>query len=143
MSTDWLMPKKSEHRRLRKKKRRKQKKINERLKRRLFGHIAIAPCYYCRQVFTYHALTLEHIVPLCLGGTNEPSNVALACAPCNHKRGKIAWQQKQHSPEYLAIKQERARQHYEQYSPEYRSQNREGSLQAAQPSPINHQGEGV
>jgi 5-methylcytosine-specific restriction endonuclease McrA len=114
---------KSEYRRSRKKKRRKQKKINNRLKARLFGHLAIAPCYYCRRVFTYHDLTIEHITPLCLGGTNEPSNITLACAPYNHERGKIAWRQKQQSPEFLAIKRERAKQHYEQYSPEYRSQN--------------------
>jgi 5-methylcytosine-specific restriction endonuclease McrA len=121
MSTDSSILIKSELRHLRKKQRHKQKKINSRLKARLFGHLAFAPCYYCRRAFIYHHLTIEHIIPLCLGGTNEPSNITLACAPCNHERGKIAWRQKQHSPEYLAIKQERARQHYEQYSPEHRS----------------------
>src|SRR5271166_2336915 len=94
--------------RFRRKKRKKQKKINSRLKKKLFGHLAFAPCYWCHVVFLYEQLTIEHIVPLCLGGTNERDNITLACAPCNHQRGKIAWRQKQLSQEYLAIKQQRA-----------------------------------
>ena len=129
MSNDLSIPNKSENRRLRKKRRKKQKKINTRLKARLFGHIAIAPCYYCRRVFTYHDLTIEHIIPLCQGGTNDSSNITLACAPCNHERGRVVWRQKQYSSEYLAFRQERAKQHYEQYSPEYHRQNGEGSIQ--------------
>ena len=121
----------------RRKKRKKQKKTNTRLKKRLFGHLAIAPCYYCHKIFIYDDLTVEHIVPLCLGGTNEDSNITLACAPCNHERGKIAWRQKQTSPEYVANKRQRAQEHYEQYSPEYLKQNRDGSIQDPQP-PSQH-----
>jgi 5-methylcytosine-specific restriction endonuclease McrA len=32
-------------------------------------------------------MTLEHLVPLSLGGTHEPSNLALACFQCNNERG--------------------------------------------------------
>lgn len=50
-------------------------------------------------------LTIEHVIPLCLGGTNDPSNIALACGPCNHDRGREAWFQKQ----------EISKKYYEQY----------------------------
>jgi 5-methylcytosine-specific restriction endonuclease McrA len=36
-------------------------------------------------------LTIEHITPLCLGGTNDESNITLACAPCNQTKGKEVW----------------------------------------------------
>jgi 5-methylcytosine-specific restriction endonuclease McrA len=31
--------------------------------------------------------TLEHIVPKAHGGTDDPSNLAIACASCNHAKG--------------------------------------------------------
>ncbi|MFN8637134.1 MAG: HNH endonuclease [Chloroflexota bacterium] len=42
-------------------------------------------CEYCRapeEVFN-HAFEVEHIQPLGRGGTDEPSNLALACRACN------------------------------------------------------------
>lgn len=33
-------------------------------------------------------MTLEHVLPLCLGGTNEMRNLALACHQCNNSKGK-------------------------------------------------------
>jgi len=36
-------------------------------------------------------LTIEHIKPLCLGGTNDQSNITLACAPCNQTKGREVW----------------------------------------------------
>lgn len=105
---------KSQIRQKRKHKRKKQKRINGRLKKNLFGHLVICPCCYCKSVFLYVHLTIEHIVPLCLGGTNESSNIALACAPCNHKRGKEAWSKKQESNKI----------YYEQYYFQYRNKNR-------------------
>lgn len=32
--------------------------------------------------------TVEHIVPRTHGGTNTVDNLALACAPCNHEKGR-------------------------------------------------------
>jgi 5-methylcytosine-specific restriction endonuclease McrA len=89
------MATKNQIRKERKRKRHKQKKLNTKLKKRLFGQLFMSPCCYCRRVFLFTELTVEHIVPLCLGGTNDPSNIALACSPCNHERGKEAWLQKQ------------------------------------------------
>ena len=33
--------------------------------------------------------TIEHIVPVLYGGTNEEDNLILVCAPCNTKRAAI------------------------------------------------------
>jgi 5-methylcytosine-specific restriction endonuclease McrA len=89
----------------RKHKRYKQKKTNVKLKKKLFGHLFMAPCCYCRSVFLFTELTVEHVIPLCLDGTNDPINIALACEPCNNERGKDAWFQKR----------EINKKYYEQY----------------------------
>lgn len=83
MSCKWM--------RTRRKGRKKQVNINKQLKRRLFGHLFIFPCCHCKVVFFLDELTIEHLKPLTLGGTNEDSNIALACAPCNSQKGREAW----------------------------------------------------
>jgi len=42
-------------------------------------------CAYCQA--TGVPLQVEHIVPKVRGGTNRVSNLTLACAPCNEKKG--------------------------------------------------------
>lgn len=54
----------------------------------------VGRCIHCR---SQHALlldgtpvsgaTLEHIVPQCHGGTNDLSNIAVACTRCNSEKG--------------------------------------------------------
>lgn len=104
--------------------RKKQLRINKEIKKRLFGHLAIAPCYYCRYVFLYDQLTIEHLTPLCLGGSNEDCNIALACGPCNHQRGKVSWHQR-------LIQNE-------QHSSQYHQQNRERIIQNPQPPYLDY-----
>lgn len=72
-------------------KRKKQLRLNNQIKKRLFGHLVFAPCYYCTKVFFISQLTIEHLLPLTLGGTSADSNIALACAPCNQEKGREAW----------------------------------------------------
>lgn len=68
----------------------------------------LTPCLHCRSALALKldgapvsAVTLEHIVPqswfvrwpnaLCcraLAGADDPRNLALACARCNHDKGK-------------------------------------------------------
>jgi len=43
-------------------------------------------CSYCGA--SQIPLQLEHIVPRSRGGSNRPSNLALACEPCNTRKGK-------------------------------------------------------
>ena len=71
--------------------RKKQLRINRKIKIKLYRDIFIHPCIYCKYVFTYSQLTIEHLIPLSDGGSNEPSNIALACAACNHSKGKESW----------------------------------------------------
>lgn len=53
-------------------------------------------CVYCgvhakkRGVKTH----VDHIVPLAKGGSNEISNLCLACEACNLKKGEQIWQRK-------------------------------------------------
>lgn len=89
----------------RRNRRKKQLRTNNKLKKRLFGHLFCAPCSYCKKVFMFDDLTVEHIVPLTLDGTNEDSNIALACAPCNQQKGREAW----------VVKKQLMREHYEQH----------------------------
>jgi 5-methylcytosine-specific restriction endonuclease McrA len=58
----------------------------------MFGHLDSAQCCYCHNTFDMEQLTIEHIVPLCLGGTSNPDNITLACKTCNQERGKEAWE---------------------------------------------------
>ena len=99
-------------------KRRKLRHQNPRLKKKLFGHLCMAPCYYCHQIFLYHQLTVEHIIPLICGGTNDDNNITLACVPCNQKQGRIVW---------LQIRKQN-RRIYEQYSSQHSSENRTSSV---------------
>lgn len=70
----------------------KQLKINQKLKKKLFGEKFFYPCYYCKYIFLYKDLTVEHLIPLSIGGTNNEKNITLACSKCNHNQGKISFQ---------------------------------------------------
>jgi 5-methylcytosine-specific restriction protein A len=102
----------------RRKRRRGRSKISKKLKKKLFGHLFMAPCCYCRRVFMVDDLTIEHVIPLILGGTHDEANIALACAPCNHQRGKEAW----------FHKRQLRKQYYEQHSAQYQKQDRQGAV---------------
>jgi len=76
---------------IRRRKRRKQRSINLRLKRQLLSDNIFGICCYCKTTFLATQLTIEHKVPICLGGTSDIENIDLACAPCNQSRGRQAW----------------------------------------------------
>lgn len=44
-------------------------------------------CCWCGEELNTRIATLEHIIPLSRGGLNNMNNYALACEPCNSKRG--------------------------------------------------------
>lgn len=51
-------------------------------------------CYYCqRQFFGFgkRQRTIDHLTPLSRAGTNELSNLVLACSRCNHLKGDMTW----------------------------------------------------
>jgi 5-methylcytosine-specific restriction endonuclease McrA len=47
-----------------------------------YGH-----CAYCKEFFGFRLLTIEHIIPICGGGTNDSSNITAVCKSCNSKKG--------------------------------------------------------
>lgn len=49
-------------------------------------------CHYCRTTLTLDGTWhVEHMLPSALGGTDDPSNLVAACAPCNlRKRDRTA-----------------------------------------------------
>ena len=40
-------------------------------------------CRYCGAAAPEAKLTVDHVIPVALGGTDEPSNLVTACEPCN------------------------------------------------------------
>ena len=62
--------------RSKRKKRRKMLKSNIRL-----GHEV--RCYICKECIDADDLTLDHVVPLCRGGTNDDDNLKPCCNKCN------------------------------------------------------------
>ena len=45
-------------------------------------------CCYCKTKFdnNIHKPNVEHIIPVAKGGTNDPINLDVACARCNHRK---------------------------------------------------------
>lgn len=46
-------------------------------------------CFYCAELLTPETATGEHLCPKAHGGPNHPSNVVLACEPCNQDAGNL------------------------------------------------------
>ena len=47
-------------------------------------------CQYCAGVFPADQLTIDHLIPLAVGGPDEITNYVSACGPCNSKKGHMA-----------------------------------------------------
>lgn len=45
----------------------------------------------CRQCPSTEHLQVDHVVPLALGGSNDPANLQALCAECNRKKGPRAY----------------------------------------------------
>jgi hypothetical protein len=41
----------------------------------------------CRYCGATQDLTIDHVVPRCLGGTDDADNLTVACRPCNGRKG--------------------------------------------------------
>jgi hypothetical protein len=48
-------------------------------------------CVWCSKPLsaTHQEATIEHLVPLSLGGEDKVENMLLACGPCNHSRQSV------------------------------------------------------
>ncbi len=59
--------------------------------RRLFMR-QMGRCHWCEQCVSNDQesrkyATIEHLIPLALGGANHGDNLVMACLDCNNKRG--------------------------------------------------------
>ena len=43
-------------------------------------------CQYCKQMFSYKDLTLDHVIPKSKGGKTEWTNIVSACRRCNNDK---------------------------------------------------------
>jgi 5-methylcytosine-specific restriction endonuclease McrA len=58
--------------------------------RRLVWELALDQCEYCgltQQAAPFSSFQIEHVIPKQHGGTDDPSNLALACYHCNLHKG--------------------------------------------------------
>lgn len=46
-------------------------------------------CQYCGRTFDVSQLTIDHLVPLALGGVDEIINYVTACSPCNQAKAAV------------------------------------------------------
>lgn len=46
-------------------------------------------CFYCTIALTFRSRSLEHILPLSKGGTNQQDNLCLTCHDCNAMKGDM------------------------------------------------------
>ena len=44
-------------------------------------------CYRCGELLTVDTVTVDRIIPGCLGGTYRRNNIRPACGPCNSETG--------------------------------------------------------
>lgn len=61
----------------------------QKIKRRVSPHVYCktpACCYYCGNLFEGDQ-TIDHVIPIALGGTNELDNLVPCCMTCNRSKG--------------------------------------------------------
>lgn len=56
-------------------------------RRKQFEGFAYVPCRYCGASLKFDEATVDHVKPLARGGLDVPENFAIACLPCNQKKG--------------------------------------------------------
>ena len=59
------------------------------LKKKLFGNTLVKRCCFCKRWVSFGLATLEHMVPLSLGGDWSIENLRVSCKSCNSERGSL------------------------------------------------------
>ena len=62
----------------------RKKKLKKRL--RISGNLNNKKCLFCD---SENNLTIHHVIPRSLGGSNEQSNLVLLCAECHRKLHQV------------------------------------------------------
>lgn len=65
----------------------RRKKISDKTRLRIYARDG----YTCVSCGTHDDLTLDHILALANGGSNEDENLQTMCRPCNVKKGVKPW----------------------------------------------------
>ncbi len=65
----------------------KQKQSKKRQLIVLYGHY----CWWCGYCLKENELTIEHLYPQSLGGSNSFENLRLSCFKCNNSRGNSVY----------------------------------------------------
>jgi hypothetical protein len=55
--------------------------------RKIFQRIAERDGEFCRKCGAINNLTVDHIIPLSKGGSNDDDNFQILCTSCNRKKG--------------------------------------------------------
>ena len=88
----------------------KRKSISKRLRFEIFSRDSFT-CRYCGRQSDVVSLVVDHIEPVCQGGTNDPENLITACCDCNGgKSGKTIEQHAPTEADRLRLAQERNEQ---------------------------------
>jgi 5-methylcytosine-specific restriction endonuclease McrA len=61
--------------------------------KRLFGNRKRRPCAYCGAMLTAAEATFDHVKALSQGGYDKTRNGAIACGPCNRRKGAMSREQ--------------------------------------------------
>lgn len=65
--------------------------MNSKRRRRIILHLWLhkkqRTCAYCGCKLRKREATIDHIIPVSKGGTNNPGNYILACSECNSVKG--------------------------------------------------------
>ena len=64
----------------------KEKKKAQEMRQSRQWHEALQTgmCYHCRQKFKAQDLTMDHLIPISLGGHSRWDNVVVCCKSCNN-----------------------------------------------------------
>lgn len=60
---------------------------------RLFGNRKHKPCAYCGKRLTLQTATFDHVKAFSQGGYDKTKNGAIACRPCNRRKGAMTREQ--------------------------------------------------
>ncbi len=61
-------------------------KRTRRLKRYLYNRDE-RQCFYCGKPLSFQQMTIDHVVPISRGGTDDVFNLVLCCRECNDAKG--------------------------------------------------------
>lgn len=70
----------------------KRKAIGKRLRFSIFARDNFT-CRYCGRQSDSVELHVDHLIPVCQGGTNDESNLVTSCVPCNQGKAGIPLEQ--------------------------------------------------